>query len=134
MYGLSRKLFGSPEPPDVLCLHGFMGSAADWRDVATAIGDRAFCIAPDLPGHGGSLHLTPEAYTMEGTARAVICTLDELEARRPVIVGYSMGGRLALYLALRYPERCAGLFLESASPGLESAGERAARRVADEEK
>jgi 2-succinyl-6-hydroxy-2,4-cyclohexadiene-1-carboxylate synthase len=134
MYGLSRKLFGSPENPDVLCLHGFMGSAADWRDVATAIGDRAFSIAPDLPGHGGSLDLTPEAYTMEGTARAVICTLDDLEARRPVIVGYSMGGRLALYLALRYPERCAGLFLESASPGLESAGERAARRVSDEEK
>ena len=45
-----------------------------------------------------------------------------------------MGGRLALYLALRYPERCAGLFLESASPGLAGAGERAARRDADEEK
>jgi 2-succinyl-6-hydroxy-2,4-cyclohexadiene-1-carboxylate synthase len=134
MCGLSRKLFGSPENPAVLCLHGFMGSAADWQYVATAIGDQAFCIAPDLPGHGGSLDLTPEAYTMEGTARAVIRTLDELEARRPVIVGYSMGGRLALYLALRHPERCAGLFLESASPGLESAGERAARRAADEEK
>ena len=134
MYGLSRKLFGSPENPDVLCLHGFMGSATDWQDVATAIGDRALCIALDLPGHGGSLDLTPEAYTMEGTARAVVRTLDELEARRPVIVGYSMGGRLALYLALRYPERCTGLFLESASPGLESAGEREARRVADEEK
>ena len=134
MYGLSRKLFGSPENPDVLCLHGFMGSAADWQDVVTAIGDRASCIALDLPGHGGSLDLTPEAYTMEGTARAVVRTLDELEARRPVIVGYSMGGRLALYLALRHPERCAGLFLESASPGLESAGEREARRDADEVK
>jgi 2-succinyl-6-hydroxy-2,4-cyclohexadiene-1-carboxylate synthase len=134
MYGLSRKLFGSPENPDVLCLHGFMGSSADWQDVATAIGDRAFCMALDLPGHGGSLDLPPQAYTMEGTARAVISTLDELEARSPVIVGYSMGGRLALYLALRYPERCAGLFLESASPGLEGAGERAARRDADEEK
>jgi 2-succinyl-6-hydroxy-2,4-cyclohexadiene-1-carboxylate synthase len=134
MHGLSHKLFGSPENPDVLCLHGFMGSAGDWQDVATAIGDRAFCIAPDLPGHGGSLNLTQNAYTMEGTARAVVRTLDELETRRPVIVGYSMGGRLALYLALRYPERCAGLFLESASPGLGSSGERAARRDADEEK
>src|SRR5918994_930108 len=134
MYGLSRKLFGSPENPDVLCLHGFMGSAADWQDVATAIGDRASCIALDLPGHGGSLDLPPETYTMEGMARAVIRPLDELEARRPVIVGYSMGGRPALYLALRQPERCAGLFLESASPGLEGAEERAARRDADEEK
>jgi 2-succinyl-6-hydroxy-2,4-cyclohexadiene-1-carboxylate synthase len=134
MRGLSRKLFGSPDNPDVLCLHGFMGSAADWQDVATAVGDRAFCMAPDLPGHGGSLGLTPEAYTMEGTAREVVRTLDDLEVRRPVIAGYSMGGRLALYLALHYPHRCAGLFLESASPGLESAGERAARRAADEVK
>jgi 2-succinyl-6-hydroxy-2,4-cyclohexadiene-1-carboxylate synthase len=50
------------------------------------------------------------------------------------MVGYSMGGRLALYLALRYPERCAGLFLESASPGLENSSKRAARCAADESK
>jgi len=134
MNGLGRKLSGSSDHPSVLFLHGFLGSSADWQDVVAAIGDRAFCIALDLPGHGGSLDLAPEAYTMEGTARAVVRTIDELEARRPVSVGYSMGGRLALYLALRYPERCAGLFLESASPGLESAGERAARRDADKEK
>jgi 2-succinyl-6-hydroxy-2,4-cyclohexadiene-1-carboxylate synthase len=131
---LAYEVSGEGGLPEVLFLHGFMGSSADWQDVAAAIGDRAFCIALDLPGHGASLGLAPQAYTMEGTARTVVRTLDDLEARRPVIVGYSMGGRLALYLALRYPERCAGLFLESASPGLESAGERAARRTADEEK
>jgi 2-succinyl-6-hydroxy-2,4-cyclohexadiene-1-carboxylate synthase len=128
MNGLSRK------PPGVLFLHGFMGSSADWQDVVAAICDRASCIAPDLPGHGASPGLTPEAYTMEGSAQAVIHTLDELEVERPVIVGYSMGGRLALYLALRYPEHCAGIFLESTSPGLMSAEERKARRAADEEK
>ena len=78
--------------------------------------------------------LAPDVYAVEGTARAVVLVLDELEVERPVMVGYSMGGRLALYVALRYPERCAGLFLESASPGLESADERAARRASDEEK
>ena len=111
-----------------------MGSSADWQDVVAAIGDRAFCITPDLPGHGASLGLTPDAYTMEETARSVVRALDELEVERPVIVGYSMGGRLALYLALCYPERCAGLFVESASPGLESEGERTARRAADGKK
>ena len=134
MNGLSRGLSGSPDDPAVLFLHGFMGSSADWNDVVAAIGDRAFCIALDLPGHGASLGLKPDAYTLEETARTVVRTLDELEVERAVIVGYSMGGRLALYLALRYPERCAGLFLESASPGLESEQERMARRAVDEEK
>jgi 2-succinyl-6-hydroxy-2,4-cyclohexadiene-1-carboxylate synthase len=111
-----------------------MGSSADWREVMATLGDRTFQIAVDLPGHGASLQLAPDIYTVEGAARAVISTLDGLEVVRPVVAGYSMGGRLALYLALRYPERCAGLFLESASPGLENSSKRAARRAADESK
>ena len=128
---LNYEVSGDRRSPAVLFLHGFMGSSADWREVMAALGDRAFCVAADLPGHGASLGLSTEAYTIEGSARAVINTLDRLEVEHPVVVGYSMGGRLALFLALRYPGRCAGLFLESASPGLESASERAARRAAD---
>jgi 2-succinyl-6-hydroxy-2,4-cyclohexadiene-1-carboxylate synthase len=129
---LHYEVSGDRGSPTVLFLHGFMGSSADWRGVMTALGDRAFCIAVDLPGHGASLGLPPDAYTIEGATGAVITTLDRLEIARTVVAGYSMGGRLALYLALRYPDRCAGLFLESASPGLESADERATRRAADE--
>ena len=134
MADLGYAVSGSTHHPAILFLHGFMGSSADWREIMTALEERTFCIAVDLPGHGASLGLAQEAYTIEGAVRAVIGTLDELEVGRTVIAGYSMGGRLALYLALRYPERCAGLFLESASPGLESAEERMARRAADEEK
>ena len=130
---LNFEVSGDRRSPAVLFLHGFMGSSADWREVMAGPGDR-FCIAVDLPGHGTSLGLPPDTYTIGGATRAVIRTLDGIEVIRPVVAGYSMGGRLALYLALRYPERCAGLFLESASPGLESARERAARRAADESK
>src|SRR5829696_4709704 len=131
---LNYEVSGDPRSPAVLFLHGFMGSSADWREVMAALGDRAFCIAADLPGHGTSLGLTAEAYTIEGSARVVIDTMNGLEVESAIVAGYSMGGRLALYLALRHPERCAGLFLESASPGLGSAGEREVRRDADEEK
>ena len=111
-----------------------MGSGADWSDVITALDERFYCVAPDLPGHGTSLGLPPEAYTIEGAARTLLDLLDRLGAGRAAIAGYSMGGRLALYLALRYPERCSGLILESTSPGIEDAAERAARRRSDEEK
>src|SRR5215211_8762215 len=131
---LNYEVSGDRRSLAVLFLHGFMGSSADWRRMMSALGDRAFCIAVDLPGHGSSLGLPPDTYEIEGATRAVINALDKLEVERPLIAGYSMGGRLALYLALRYPERCAGLLLESASPGLVSAGERAARRAADESK
>lgn len=114
-------------------MHGFMGSSEDWREVAATLCDEVRAVAVDLPGHGDSIGLPLEAYTMEGAARAVTQTLDELGAESATFVGYSMGGRLALYLALRCPERCAGLFLESASPGLEGATERVARRATDEE-
>ncbi len=111
-----------------------MGSSADWLDVTAALEDRFRCVAPDLPGHGASLGLPSGAYSFEGAARATVLTLDELGIQRATFVGYSMGGRLALYLALRYPERCAALFLESASPGIEDAAERESRRRSDGEK
>src|SRR5829696_6331306 len=132
--GLSYTVSGDPYRPTVLFLHGFMGSSADWAVEISALDKRFYCVAPDLPGHGTSLGLPPEAYTVEGAARGVLDLLDRLGAGRPTIVGYSMGGRLALYLALRHPERCSGLFLESASPGIEDAAEREARRRSDEEK
>ena len=123
--------YGSPA---VVFLHGFMGSSEDWQGVTASIGDQAFAISVDLPGHGASLGLPPEAYTIGGAARAVAGVLDETGVRQATIAGYSMGGRLALYLALRYPERLTGLLLESSSPGLRSEEERISRRAADEEK
>ena len=111
-----------------------MGRGEDLREVSASLDECLFCVAADLPGHGASLRLPPESYTMEGAARLVLDVLDGAGAGRATVVGYSMGGRLALYLALRHPDRCAALFLESASPGLEDAGERAARRRADAQK
>jgi 2-succinyl-6-hydroxy-2,4-cyclohexadiene-1-carboxylate synthase len=132
--GLSYTVSGDPHRPAVLYLHGFLGSGADWADAISALDERFYCVVPDLPGHGGSVGLTPRVYTIEGGAKMLRELLDGLEISRATLVGYSMGGRPALYLALRHPERCSGLFLESASPGLESGAERKARREAVEER
>jgi pimeloyl-ACP methyl ester carboxylesterase len=119
---LSYTVSGDPRRPAILLLHGFMGSGADWAVAISALDERFYCVAPDLPGHGASLGMPHQgAYTIEGAAQALLALLDELEIERPLVVGYSMGGRLALYLALRHPEGCSALFLESASPGIEDA-------------
>lgn len=111
-----------------------MGSSADWEGATAGLGDGIHAVAADLPGHGGSLGFSEPSYTMEGAATAILRTLDEIGIETASIIGYSMGGRLALYLALRFPERCESLVLESASPGLKTEEERAARRKADEGK
>lgn len=129
---LAHTLTGAEEQPAVLFLHGFMGAGEDWRDVAGALERDFRCIAVDLPGHGASTELPEAVYTMEGAAEALLELLDDLGIERCVLVGYSMGGRLALYVALHHPERVRRLVLESASPGLEGEVERAARRGVDE--
>lgn len=131
---LAHVVMGDPHNSPILFLHGFMGSSADWKEVLESLAPRFYCTAVDLPGHGASRNLPPDDYTVEGTARKVFDTLRELGIKRPKLVGYSMGGRLALYLTLRYPTHFSGLFLESASPGLESPEEREARRETDEMK
>jgi 2-succinyl-6-hydroxy-2,4-cyclohexadiene-1-carboxylate synthase len=131
---LSYTVSGDRHRPTVLFLHGFMGSGADWATVISELDERFYCVAPDLPGHGRSLGLTPQAYTIDGSTKMLRELLDGLGISRAALAGYSMGGRLALYLGLRHPGECSGLFLESASPGIEDAAERELRREADEER
>ena len=117
----------------MLFLHGFMGSSADWSETVAALQSRFFCIAADLPGHGRSVRLAGnQVYTMEGTSALLEGVLSELEIERSHIVGYSMGGRLALYFAVHHEARCRRVVLESASPGLESEADRRDRRGLDE--
>jgi 2-succinyl-6-hydroxy-2,4-cyclohexadiene-1-carboxylate synthase len=112
-------------------LHGFTGSAAAWgeRLVDGLTGAGLTPVLVDLPGHGCEAERSdPAAFTLEAVlghvARAGDWPTD--------LVGYSMGGRVALHFAAAFPERVRRLVLESASPGLASEEERAARRVADE--
>jgi len=126
-------LTGPDTAPVVLFLHGFMGSGDDWNEVTEGLGDRFRCLTVDLPGHGGTRINGPdELYRMESTARALIDLLDSHTIDTCHLIGYSMGGRLGMYLGLHYPERFDRIILESASPGLTTEAERAARRDHDE--
>ncbi len=117
---------GGAEP--LVCLHGFTGSGATWQSLGLALGERRPVLAPDLPGHGRT---RAEAFTLESASALLVEALGRLGVDRFSLLGYSMGGRLALGLALYHPASVGRLILESASPGLPSAEERAARRAAD---
>jgi 2-succinyl-6-hydroxy-2,4-cyclohexadiene-1-carboxylate synthase len=108
-----------------------MGTGGDWSAVAARLAGAADVLAPDLPGHGAAVGLVDAAYTMDGAADRLLDALDAHDVERAVVAGYSMGGRLALHLAVRHPERVRALVLVSASPGLATDAERTARRALD---
>ena len=116
-------------------LHGFTGSGANWSAQIEAFASHFQVVTIDLLGHGETefgARRFPARYQMELAGRDLIAIFDLLELERVHLLGYSMGGRLALYTALTYPERIDRLILESASPGLRTAAERTARIAQDE--
>jgi len=121
---------GNPDESIVVFLHGFMGSSNDWKQVISFLKKDFYCIALDLPGHGK----TPikENLSFESVADTIIQFLDGLGIKKTHLVGYSMGGRLAMYLALEYSEFFDKVVLESASPGLKTEIERKQRIKRDE--
>ncbi len=116
-----------------LLLHGFTGCGANWLGLAHDLEQQYRLILPDLLGHGqSSAPAEDRFYRMEVAAAHLAALVDEAAGGPVHLLGYSMGGRLALYFALVYPARVRSLALESASPGLETAPERDLRRQADE--
>lgn len=117
----------------LLLLHGFTGSLATWHGLWPRLAARFRVIAVDLPGHGDSdAPADPARYTMARVAADLVTLLERRAARPAHWLGYSMGGRLALYAALHHPQAVRTLLLESASPGLATAAEREQRRAADD--
>ncbi len=122
---------GSGEP--LLLLHGFTGSSANWRGLMDGLRDRYHLIAVDLPGHGRTeLANDLTRYEMTAVAEDIATLLYQLGITATHLLGYSMGGRLALYFTAHYPELVRSLIVESGSPGLSSAIEREGRIAQDE--
>jgi len=123
-YHVEERGTGTP----VIMLHGFTGSTEIWRPLINKLEQAFRVITIDLPGHGQT-DAPPETtrYRMELVADDLAGLLDRLQATPAHWLGYSMGGRLALYLACRLPQLVRSLILESASPGIIDPYERKAR-------
>jgi 2-succinyl-6-hydroxy-2,4-cyclohexadiene-1-carboxylate synthase len=120
---LHAEAWGQGDP--VVLVHGFTQSGRTWREIATDLATGHQVIALDAPGHGGSSEVVTD---LPGGA-------DLMAAAAPnpaAWLGYSMGGRYALHVALRHPRLVRRLVLVSTSGGIDDDAERESRRKSDE--
>lgn len=123
-YHVEERGTGNP----VVLLHGFTGSTETWRPLMSELEKGFRVIVIDLPGHGQTdAPSEAERYLMECVADDLVNLLEQLDAAPAHWLGYSMGGRLALYMACRHHELVRSLILESASPGILDSNERIGR-------
>lgn len=108
----------------VVWLHGFLGTAQEWQWFTQCL-PQYHHLRIDLPGHGASQHIGVTDFAQ--TDALIREQLRHHVVRRYVMVGYSLGGRIAMYHAATNPSGLAGLLVEGCHPGLTDRAEREAR-------
>jgi len=112
----------STEGVPLLLLHGFGNEAHIWDDFAPTVAPHYRTLAMDHRGHGDSDWDPEQRYGYEAMARDVEAATEALEIDRLVLIGHSLGGRVAMLFADRHPERMAGLVLVDIGPELDPRG------------
>ncbi|WP_246231678.1 2-succinyl-6-hydroxy-2,4-cyclohexadiene-1-carboxylate synthase [Sporosarcina jiandibaonis] len=118
--------------PVIVFLHGFTGSAGTWSEITGLLKEKFHTIAIDLIGHGKTTApRDPGRYSMEKQIADLETLFNELNIEKFILLGYSMGGRIALSYTIMYPKRVESLILESSTPGLKTNNERMERMSND---
>ncbi|MDG2169821.1 MAG: 2-succinyl-6-hydroxy-2,4-cyclohexadiene-1-carboxylate synthase [Opitutales bacterium] len=120
---------GKQSLPKVICLHGFLGCGKDFKIVRDNYAGHPTIIAPDFPDYSQSPTC---GYSWESCIQALDkLIVAESKDAACILLGYSMGGRIALQYALQHADNLAGLVLVGATPGIADEKERAARKEKD---
>lgn len=114
----------------IVLLHGFTGSRSTWSSFVATWKEDFQIITVDLPGHGETTLQSNRS--MEECCEDLAKLFEHIGLTTFHLLGYSMGGRVALSFANLYPNRILSLLLESTSPGLQSSGQRKERIEKDE--
>lgn len=99
---------------NIIILHGLFGSARNWQGIARNLGEKHHIITPDLRNHGQSPHSDSMSYA--DMANDVITIADRLKLNDIIIVGHSMGGKVAMSAALTQPERFSAVAVIDIAP------------------
>lgn len=130
--GLTLHVAESGDGPPVVLLHGFTGSSESWIALRAALDDHFRVITVDLPGHGeSSSPADPSRYAVQRFIEDLDVVWEKASIGKAALIGYSMGGRMAVRFALAHPERVSSLVLESTSPGILDEVARQARIKSD---
>ena len=120
MPALTLRRYGTPGGTPLLLLHGLFGSSRNWHSIARRLAQRRSVLVPDLRNHGDSPHDPVMSYAAMVDD---LTTLLEREAiEQVVVVGHSMGGKAAMWLALRHPKRIAALCAVDIAPVIYASG------------
>lgn len=124
-WAVNRLQPAAGDRPWLVWLHGLLGDGGDWDPVLPYF-DGWPRVTLDLPGHGGSAALAPHDFA--AVSHGLTQTLAALDIGRYILIGYSLGGRIALFHACRdRPAGLRALFAEGANPGLRQQSERVER-------
>lgn len=107
--------------PTLVLLHGFMGAGQDWQVMVELLEQKINCIVVDLPGHGRNQQDDFKPNSKNNWHGYVDCVRQLIQRKTQdnyFLMGYSMGGRIAMALAQQDPQSIQGLIIESAHPGL----------------
>jgi len=125
--------WGDSQQPTLVLLHGFLGSGHDFDGVVSELQQRFHILLVDLPGHGESaLTDFPSNDAFAHIHQLLLTTLCQQRISEYHLLGYSLGGRIALYHASQNPAGLLSLTLEACHPGLVDDAEKAERIVADQ--
>ncbi|XP_071926844.1 protein PHYLLO, chloroplastic-like isoform X2 [Coffea arabica] len=121
-------------------LHGFLGRGEDWIPIMKAFSRSVRCIAIDLPGHARSDvkyqadngSMKRHSLSVDAIAGMLCKFITNVTSEKVILVGYSMGARIALHMALKYDDKIDGAVIISGSPGLTDPGARKFRRAKDD--
>lgn len=130
---LAYRTWGIREGAPLVLLHGFLGDSGDWEGLARHLENDLYLVAVDLPGHGKSRDVKiSQDNAFAAFSDLLQGTLSQLGLNHYSLLGYSLGGRLAMSHLTRAGEAIDRLLVESSHPGLEDDTERQARWQSDQ--
>jgi esterase len=111
---LAYESYGEPNASPLIILHGFLASSRNWRTIAKRLSEKHHVLVLDMRNHGVSPHAEHMDYPV--MAHDILWFMDKLGLQKAHLLGHSMGGKIAMWFALHYPQRIEKLMIADIAP------------------